>query len=295
MCTRITIFFLLALPLLAEVDLRRASVAALFRDPAISVTAAGEDPFRDAPEATPKSPVYFGGLFNARATQAGELLLRSSNGIDFHFQGPGFFGIDRFDQVFAPGDESGGLVPEETRLIMNLREGDLLVDSSGVSSDAQILLEVPFGRVSGNRALWWISIEHDDRSQRYDFTIASAEGTLRLTDRQGEIYTLYAGQRLAGAGAYNNPGIEIGEPTSDIRERFENFLLRRSSIELANLDAARFRRSMEDLPDTEDRTGRKTKRSGKRPLFIKPAPAPEPLTFFRGVIAPENPTEDNDF
>mgnify|MGYP005844679001 CR=1 FL=1 len=292
---RITVFFLLALPLLAEVELRRASVAALFRDPAVSVTAAGEDPFRDAPEVTPESPVYFGGLFTARATQAGELLLRSSNGIDFHFEGPGFFGIDRFDQVFAPGDRSGGLVPEETRLIMNLREGDVLVDSREVSSDAKILLEVPFGRVSGNRALWFISIEHDDRSQRYDFTIASAEGTLRLTDRQGEIYTLYAGQRLAGAGAYDNPGIEIGEPTSDTRERFEEFLLRRNSIKLAKLDAARLRRAMVDLPDPEDRSGRKTKRSGKQPLFIKPAPAPKPLTFFRGVIAPENPSEDVDF
>lgn len=286
MCLRILAVFLLAWPLLAEVELRRASVAALVRDPAVSVTAASRDPFEGA-RVSPESPVYFGGLFNARATQAGELLIRSSNGIDFYFEGPGFFGIDRFDQSFAPGADSEGLVPEQTRLIMNLREGVLLVDSREVSSDAQILLEAPFGSVSAPRALWSISIEYDYRSQRYDFTIASAEGTLRLTDRQGQTYTLYAGQRLAGAGGYNNPAIEIGEPTSDTRERFEAFLLRRSSMALTNLDEAGFRREMIDLPDVVESISLETERSGKRPMIIELAPAPRPLTPFRGVIPPD--------
>ena len=284
MCLRVLAVFLFAWPLLAEVDLRRASVAAFLRDPAVSVTAGGQDPFRGA-EVSPESPVYFGGLFNARAPQAGELLIRSSNGIDFYFEGPGFFGIDRFDQSFAPGADPEELVPEQTRLIMNLREGVLLVDSREVSSDAQILLEAPFGRVSAPQALWSISIEYDYRSQRYDFTIASAEGTLRLTDRQGQTYTLYAGQRLAGAGGYNNPAIEIGEPTSDTRERFEAFLLRRSSTMSANLEPTGYRREMIDLPNAVEASSLETERSGKRPLIIELAPAPRPLTPFRGVIS----------
>ncbi|MFP4260669.1 MAG: hypothetical protein ACLFS1_06270 [Opitutales bacterium] len=292
---RIAVFFLVTLPLLAGVDLQRASVAALHRDPTVSVAVGGHDPFLDTGEVSPDSPVYFGGLFNARATEPGELFLRSSNGIDFYFEGPGFFGIDRFDQSFIRKADSGVLVPEQSRLILNLREGILLVDSRGVSSEAQLMLELPFGRVSAPRGLWSISVEYDFRSQRYDFTIASAEGVLRMTDQQGEIYTLYPGQRLVGAGAYDDPGVEIAEPTSDTRERFEAFRLRREALGAANLDETEFRKKMLDIPDAVDRSRLEGKRSGERPQIIELAPAPKPLSFFRGVIPEGDSAETVDF
>jgi hypothetical protein len=295
MSLRIAVFLIVALPLLAEVDLRRASVAALYRDPAVSVTVGGHDPFLDFEKVSPDSPIYFGGLFNARAAETGELFLRSSNGIDFYFEGPGYFGIERFDQSFVRKADSAVLVPEQSRLILNLREGVLLVDSRDVSSEAQLILELPFGRVSAPRALWSVSVEYDFRSQRYDFAIASAEGVLRMTDRQRETYTLYAGQRLVGAGAFDDPGVEIGEPTSDTRERFEAFRLKREILDGANLDQAEFREHMRDIPDAVERPRLERKRSGERPHIIELAPVPKPLLFFRGVIPDEDSAEPVDF
>lgn len=293
MC-RFVILLFVALPLMAKVELRRGSIAVLHKDDAVSMMVAGEDPFKGE-KGTIELPVYLGGIFNVRGNDQGSVFLRSSSGMDFYFTGPGFFGVDRFDQIFSGADVSPEAAPEQTRMIMNLREGRLTLDSRQLPGEKQILLETPFGRIAAPGALWSIVIEYDYRSQRYDFTVSSVEGTVRLTDWQNQSYTLYAGQRLAGAGAYSNPAIEIGEPTDDSLERIENFLSLRQTLRMEALDPELFWGQMIKLDEAVARTESVRVDSGRRPLVIEFSPAPEALTPYRGIIRPREHSQDDLF
>lgn len=285
---RLLLLLALALPLHAAVDLRRGSVAVL----AQSATVQLQVPAAAARVATGEElPAYYGGVFNVRSAEPGELFLRTSNGIDLYFRGPGFFGVERFDKTY-PASSGIGIGEElQSRLIMNLRQGSLVVDNEGISEDAQIILETPFGRIYAPLAEWSIAIEFDRRSRIYDFTIVCAEGSLRLTDRLGENYVVFAGQRLAGAGTYMNPAVEIGEPTDRDEERFESFHALRGRLPTDDLNDGAFRSAMLDLPeqaetDAASRTSQFPNGVQGRPLIIEYAPPPPLLTPFRGTLRP---------
>lgn len=292
-------FFILWLPVVsfaAGVDLWRGSMAALSQDEGVVLEIAGQPVALDG-EADGALPFYFEGVFRLRAESGGGSFLRSSGGVDLYFEGPGDFAVERFDEAFSTSDGSTEAVRERSWLLMNLREGTLVVDTRAWEGEGQMVLVAPFCRILAPRGLWSITIEYETRNERYDFTVACAEGRLRVSDLQGQTYTLYAGQRLAGVGAFLNPAMEIGESTVRSRERFQHFQQLRASLPLDALDAAAFRSAMLDLPDRD--AGEEARFSVGRPervpLVIEYASPPRELTPFRGVIAPPALEESSAF
>lgn len=294
MTYRLIIFFLVALPLVADVELRRGAIAALQRTGSVMVTAAGEDPFKDRPDPIDR-PVYFGGIFNVQAGDESSIFFRSSSGMDLYFVGPGFFGLDRNDQIFSEVDDATGGELQQSRMILSLREGGLILDSRQSIGEKQILLETPFGRIGLSKALCSIVIGYDYRSRRYDFTIYSAVGTVQLTDWNKESYTIYSGQRLAGAGSYLDPSVEIGGPTEDALERMQNFSSLRQSFPIDALEAELFRSHMVKLNRAETTKDVLRANSKRRPVVVEFAPAPDTGTFFRAVIPPRDEFEEDLF
>lgn len=274
------------LPLAAKVDLWRGSMALLDHSENVSLEVAGKDPFSTLGADAPL-PLYLEGVFRLRSAAVGESFLRSSNGVDLFFEGPGDFAVERFDQAFSRKGPAQELELERSWLLMNLRKGNLVVDSREATGLEQMVVVAPFGRILAPPGLWSISIDYEVRNQRYDFTVACAEGQVRLTDRQGQTFTLYPGQRLAGVGAFLNPAIEIGEATARSRERFRDFLNLRDTLPLDRLDPAAYRAAMLDLPDLDAVASAPDFSSGRpvrEPLVIEYAQPPRELTPFRGVV-----------
>lgn len=285
----IWILLLTALPLGAAVDMRRGSVAVLAGDPGLSLVVAGEAG-PDLSDRMAALPIYVEGVFHVETAEPANLFFRGLNAVDFAFRGPGYLGIERFDQSFFKSGDAASPVPESTRTILNLRRGELVVDARTAIGSTQIGLEAPFGRISAaDGALWSIDIAYDRRSERYDFTLAVAEGSLQLKDQQGQTFQLYAGQRLSGAGSFLDPAVEIGEPSDRSQAGFEDYLARKDRLSTVSVDPRAFFQATVDLPDATTRADTATPRSDKRPLLIELAPKARPLTPYRGEILPANP------
>lgn len=242
-----------------------------------------------------EQPTYFSGIFSSHVQAGGSALFRTSNGMTLSFRGAGHFSVERFEGLFdlMDDDDQDQLAETRSRMILNLRRGELLVDSRSLTADSRFVIETPFGRISSVKAVLLVRIEFDYRSEIYDFTISCAEGTVRLRDLRGETYSIYAGQRIAGAGSYVAPAIEVGNQTEQIREKFELFFETLERPELAKIDESKLRAHTEALPDLEDRSTtsfrlshERSTKEDKRPRVIEFAPRAERVTPFRGEVEP---------
>ncbi|MEO0510109.1 MAG: hypothetical protein AAF065_09650 [Verrucomicrobiota bacterium] len=267
----------------------RGSVAVLEASPKVHLSVLGYEGSSFTPVALPQ---YLPGLFSATGTQEDYLFLRTSNRMNLFFEGAGFFAVERFEYV-AESDPS---VSEElkvlqSRMILNLRKGLLLVDCVELCEESQLFVEAPFGQVAGSGAKWFIEIALDPRSGIYGFTIACQEGLVRLTDLRGEVYLIYPGQRLAGAGSSSAPAIEVGEPTDHSRQLFKNFEELLMKHDMTKLDHAALRQQMLVLGESTAAESALTDDSGapksnKRPVVIEFSPRAPELTPFRGEVCP---------
>lgn len=255
----------------------------------VTVPAAGES--YDAFE----KPVYFPGIFSSRAQPNGSALMHTSNGMTLAFRGEGYFSVERFEGVFGINEAEAQDQLKETRsrMILNLRRGELLIDSRSLTADSKFVVETPFGRISSMKAVLLIRIEFDYRSEIYDFTISCEEGTVRLSDLQGQSYSIYAGQRIAGAGSYSAPAVEVGDQTDRILEKFELFRKTLDGLDFDKIDQAQLRAHAKPLSDFEDVASTSFRLSNerpstktKRPRIIEFAPRAEAITPFRGEVKP---------
>jgi len=255
----------------------------------VTVPADGEsyDTFED--------PVYFSGIFSGQARSGGSALIHTSNGMTLAFRGEGYFSVERFEGLFdaGEGDDPDQMEETRSRIILSLRRGELLIDSRSLTADSKFVVETPFGRISSVKAVLLIRIEFDYRSEIYDFTISCAEGTVRLSDLRKQSYSIYAGQRIAGAGSYSAPAVEIGDQTDQIREKFELFLKTIDEMDFGQIDPAKLRAHAKPLSEFEDVTSTSARlsderpvESGKRPRVIEFAPRAETITPFRGEVKP---------
>ena len=235
-------------------------------------------------------PHYLPGLLSVQATRAGQTLMHASNGVNLYFEGEGFYGIERFESLFRDGSpESADDGAALSRMILNLRRGLLVVDSRSLSAESRFVLEAPFGRVFGARALWLIAINFDQRSGIYDITLACSEGNIRLIDLQGESYPVYPGQRIAGAGNYLELSIEVGDQTATAREAFGNFNKLLADFDLEALDRSALNALMAAAPQAPPPAippVNEERATDKYPIVIDFTPRPRPVTPFRGVRAP---------
>lgn len=259
----------------------------------VSVPASGEtyDSF--------EQPTYLSGIFSSHAQPGSSALIYTSNGMTLSFRGEGHFSVERFEGVFGGTKDEATDRLEETRsrMILNLRRGELLIDSRSLTDDSRFVVETPFGRISSVKAILLIRVEFDYRSDIYDFTISCAEGVVRLQDLRRQSYSIYAGQRIAGAGSYVAPAVEVGDQTDQIREKFERFFATLERLEIQKIDRGELLARTEALPDLDDPgttsfrlSQERPAKDDKRPRVIEFAPRADRITPFRGKIEP--PSDD---
>lgn len=230
-------------------------------------------------------PRYVSGFLKVRTRPKDAIFLKTSNRISIYNEGAGFFAIERFEQDVATSMDQG-----KSRMILNFRQGLLAVDNRALSSDSQMIVETPLGRISVKNGWWLMRIAYDERSHIYDFSIECADGVLRFTGQGGDTYTLRNGQRLRGAGASSRPSIEVAEISDAGSEFFEEFTEMEAAAAALELPAAGFRPKMKPLKyvRVEDSAPAEVSaaRTTKRPLVIEYAPQSAPVTPFRAVIRP---------
>jgi hypothetical protein len=238
-------------------------------------------------------PQYTSGLLRLQTQADGAVFFRTSNSISVYNQGPGFFAVERFEQE-ADARSEFDLTREESgqsRMILNMREGLLVVDSGGLSDLSRLIVEVPLGRISVNKGRWMVQISRHERTKAYSFSLACADGVLRFTDRNGVKYTLRAGQRVYGVGSSERPSIVVAEISTEERSAFQRFSELAATLAIEELSPAALRAKMNPLANVSKKvdpllgTARKTP-VGKRPLIIEYAPQPPPVSEFRGIICP---------
>lgn len=235
-------------------------------------------------------PVGIRGRFTCQADPGAAVFLSASNRMFVQLQGPGEFGVERFEQtepepsVWSSTDQESG----QSRMLFSLRSGNLFMDTRELNETSRVAVETPIGRIAVGRALWQMRIDFDQRSGIFSFEIACSEGSLSFTSRRDSNYPLRAGQRLSGAGGWTDPGVDVVEMTTNNREAIEEFLSTRSN---AKNDAARleyYLRFMDELlsgggAPIDTRTTPRG-RGDAGPVIIEYAPKPETLTPFRGEI-----------
>jgi len=209
------------------------------------------------------------------------------------FRGEGVFSVERFEGLFGVVEDENEPNETRSRMILNLRRGELMIDSRSLTADSKFVVETPFGRISSVKAVLLIRIEFDYRSNIYDFTVSCAEGTVRLNDLRDQTYSILAGQRISGAGSYTAPAIEVAGQTDQIREKFELFFGALARLDRKNIDQGKLRAHSKALPDFVDETRtsfrlthQRRANDSKRPRVIEFAPQAEPITPFRGEVRP---------
>ena len=239
-------------------------------------------------------PVYFSGLFSARAQSDGSVLLHTSNKVTLSFSGEGVFSIERFESIVGGDPAAQGKFSEtDSRMILGLRRGELLIDTRSLPQDSKFVVETPLGRIFCVKAVLKIGIEHDYRSGIYNLTISTSDGMVRFIDIRREVYTIYAGQRISGAGSYFEPAVEVGAQTDDMREEFEDFIVVLDGLDLEAIDQAELRSHSLELRAVKEVEAALTHipeegvpTETRRPRVIEFAPRAEYVTPFRAEVEP---------
>lgn len=219
-------------------------------------------------------PLYLPGHVSLSDPGRSQSILTSSSGLRLAFDGPGEFWFERLEDAI----ESGVVV--RSRVIVGVREGDLLIDARKVSADSQISLELPMGRLDVGQAFFSVQVSYDERSEIYDFRIVCAEGSVRFTDREGRHYFSNASQLLTGVGTYYAPTLEISDINKRIRERFVLFEERAQELLEPAESAAAFAAVSEPIEEAEfDAVAESI---GRDPVVIEYVPRTRALIPDRG-------------
>lgn len=237
-------------------------------------------------------PITTMGLIECEASFGSSAFFTASNRSAIYFEGSGSFAVERFEQVMPELAKwnADKVEPSQSRIILNFRGGDLIVDNRNMSESSQFLVETPLGRLSTKRALWQMRILFDPRSQIFDFTITCAEGRVRFTDLQGQQYTVHMGQRLAGAGSRTSPSIEVGKKTERSQEQMQRYQDLASQYLAASSDFTQYLACLQVIEQTARRTSElpvaDRLNSARRPIVIEYAREAKPVTPFRGEVKP---------
>ena len=246
-------------------------------------------------------PTYVPGLIIVESESPRGALMLCSNGAVIDFKGSGYFALERFEQELA--DAPTSLVDREesgqSRMILSLRAGTLVLDHRKLTSSSKVLVEAPFGRISADsRSLWMIDVSRDVRKQSYYFNIYCVEGTIRLFDLKGSMFTVRSGQRISGAGSAYQPSVEVAEITSNAVEYLEGFAQRVADFSETEFSREAFTEVMRGLAraspleeDSGSRVDSTTLKKGQRPILIEYSSRMAPITPFRGVAEPPSAVE----
>ena len=150
-------------------------------------------------------------------------------------------------------------------------------------------METPLGRISAKNGWWRVQISYNSNSRTYSYSVECADGVLRFTDRNGEGYTLGAGQRLLGAGSSARPLIQVVEMTAEGGKAFKQFSDLADKFPWEELSWPAFRAKMKPIENLTKRDesiviGPGAIKNSKRPLMIEYVPRPRPVTTIRNVF-----------
>lgn len=247
-------------------------------------------------------PHYVGGLWAVEADHAERLLLKASNSVLLDYRGSGYLSIERFEQsVDFVGDWlAGEKESAQSRMILNLRAGWLLLDQRNLNEGSQLTVETPVGRIIAQKhALWMIELTKDERKKTYRFEIQCVDGLVRMVDLTGRIFTIRSGHRISGAGAAGTPSVEVAEITSAATEYFEGYSSRAAELSKMNLSQEAllaltvplvYKRSTAVEALAVDPV-RASDLQLKRPFAIEYSARATPVTEFRGVARPPSAYE----
>jgi hypothetical protein len=247
-------------------------------------------------------PTYLSGLIVAETKSPRRAMVLGSNGVLLDFKGGGYFAVERFEQQ---SDFEGWQVSDlkrmsESRMILNLREGTMVVEQRKLLESSQLVLETPVGRIAGvGSSFWMIELARDARKRTYLFNIYCIEGTVRLSDLMGRTFTIRSGQRISGAGASETPSIEVAEVTSNATEYIEDFEQRAELVSEMVFSESAFAASMSPLktkkvlpaPSSSQPVSGNGRGSSGRPMVIEYSPRMAPITPFQGVARPPSAYE----
>lgn len=251
---------------------------------------------------TASLPQYLGGLWAVDADYGERLLLKASNSVLLDYRGSGYLSIERFEQS---ADFTGDWLASEkgaaqSRMIINLRAGWLLLDQQKLNEASQLTVETPVGRIIAKKhALWMIELTKDERKKTYRFEVQCVDGIVRLVDLTGRTFTIRSGQRISGAGAAGSPSVEVAEITSAATEYFESYSSRAAEVTALDLSQEallavtvpliyRQSTSVEELViDQMDLSDPQV----KRPFAIEYSARAAPVTEFKGVARPPSAYE----
>jgi hypothetical protein len=237
-------------------------------------------------------PITTLGLIECEASNSSSAFFTASNRSAIYFEGRGSFAVERFEQVMPELAKwnADKAEPSQSRMILNFRGGELIVDNRNMLESSQFIVETPLGRLTTKRALWQMRILFDPRSQIFDFTITSTEGRVRFTDLQGQQYTLQMGQRLAGVGSRRSPSIEVGEKTERSQEQMQRYQDLAIQHSAASSDFTQYLACLQVIDQTARRTYElpviDILNSARRPIVIEYAKDAKLVTPFRGEVEP---------
>jgi hypothetical protein len=173
-----------------------------------------------------KLPIASMGLIECEASYGSSVFMTASNRSAIYFEGSGSFAVERFEQIRPElaAWNADTLEASQSRVILNFRGGDLIVDNRKMLDSSQFLVETPLGRLTCKRALWQMRILFDPRIRSsISRLLAPKEGCSFYRSPRPAVRDTYAGQRLAGVGFAHEPLVRSRKKTERSQEQMQRY------------------------------------------------------------------------
>lgn len=226
------------------------------------------------------------GLCKITASQGAKAYVLASNGMIIAFEGAGSFSIERIEQTLAEANKSLG---GESRVILELKDGSLLVDTTRYESNANVVVETSFGRMMlDDKSELIIAITENKKRKRYNLEIECNGGNARFLDREGRSYELTNGQRLSGYSKIDSLSLGFSQLSYSAQSQFRRHDEKLSTLPLADYNIESFKPFMSLLGGMDVISGgtevtAPSSLESSRPIIIELAPSAVPTLPIRAI------------
>lgn len=205
------------------------------------------------PEITMSSDGHYrilSGLPKISAITEDSILLSSSNGVFLEFTGIGSCSLERFEQRVL--QKEGDLFSQDdSRMILQMDRGKLLIDASRAESNSFIILETSCGRISLSNGILLARISYNESRNRYNLSVESMAGEVRYSGIEGETLAINQGQRLLAHGGLGALSISLTQQTSEVASYFKKYKEKVESLTMNRFSFLDFKPYMQVLESSE--------------------------------------------
>lgn len=215
------------------------------------------------------------------------LYILNSNLVVMALTGPGEFRYERFEQA-VDSPINTDFFDGESRMILEMKMGTLVIDTSRFANNAYIVLETPFGKLvleEGN--LFSVLITENKKRKRQSLEIECASGSARFLGREGQSYQLLTGQRLSGYRQEGSSSLGFSQVSYSGKNLFkqyaENLPIKDPEPYLKQFKPymsyiAGFESKIDPISEVAE-----SSLELRRPIIIKIAPRPPPRLPYRVI------------